>query len=60
MWEHTILMIGLIVLIILSVTIAMLLRHLRLKRQQDIDILNADVSKMGEDEAEQRAKKYRG
>jgi hypothetical protein len=37
---------------------AMVLRDRRLKRQQDIDILNADVSKIGEDEAARRAKKY--
>jgi hypothetical protein len=36
----------------------MVLRHRRLKRQQDIDILNADVSKIGEDEAERLAEKY--
>jgi uncharacterized protein (DUF983 family) len=39
---------------------AMLLRRLHSMRQQDIDILNADVSKIGGDEAERRAEKYRG
>ncbi|MDR1515916.1 MAG: hypothetical protein LBS45_09485 [Synergistaceae bacterium] len=58
MSAHPILAIGLIVLLILCGITAMLLRHLRLKRQQDIDILNADVSKMGGDEAARRAEKY--
>jgi hypothetical protein len=34
------------------------LRHRRLKRQQDIDILNADIGKIGDDEAARRARKY--
>jgi Flp pilus assembly protein TadB len=58
MWEHPILAIALIALIILCGITAMLLRHLRLVRQQDIDILNADVSKIGDDEATRRAEKY--
>ncbi|MDR1483069.1 MAG: DUF4339 domain-containing protein [Synergistaceae bacterium] len=62
MWlmaEHMILVIGLIVILVLYSTMAMILRHRRLKRQQDIDILNADIGKMGGDEAERRAEKYR-
>jgi hypothetical protein len=57
--EHPVLGIGLIVLFILCGITAMLLRHLHLMRQQDIDILNADVNKMGGDEAARRAEKYR-
>jgi type VI protein secretion system component VasK len=57
--QHPILAIGLITLFILCMITAMLLRHLRLKRQQDIDILNADVSKISDDEAVRLAKKYR-
>jgi hypothetical protein len=49
---------GLIALFILYKITAMILRHRRLKRQQDIDILNADVSKIGDDEAERLAEKY--
>ncbi|MDR1482665.1 MAG: hypothetical protein LBI74_08580 [Synergistaceae bacterium] len=57
--KHVVLLIGgLIALFILYRATAMILRHRRLKRQQDIDILNADVSKMGDDEAERRAEKY--
>jgi hypothetical protein len=57
--KHVILLIGgLIVLFILYRTTAMVLRHRRLKRQQDIDILNADVSKIGDDEAARLAEKY--
>jgi hypothetical protein len=37
----------------------MVLRHRRLQRQQDIEILNADISKIGDDEAARRAEKYR-
>ncbi|MDR1915046.1 MAG: hypothetical protein LBQ58_00525 [Synergistaceae bacterium] len=50
----------LIVLFFLYTRTEMILRHQRLKRQQDIDILNADVSKMGDDEATRLAKKYNG
>jgi hypothetical protein len=53
--EHMILV---IVLVVLFTATAMILRHRRLKRQQDIEILNADVNKMGGDEASRRAKKY--
>jgi hypothetical protein len=58
MMEHMVLLIGLIVILILFGTMVMVLRHLRLKRQQDIDFLNADVSKIGDDEATRRAEKY--
>ena len=47
-----------IALFFLCMITAMILRHRRLKRQQDIEILNADVNKMGDDEAARRAKKY--
>jgi hypothetical protein len=53
------LMSGLIVLFILYKTAAMVLRHRRLTRQQNIDSLNADVNRIGEDEAARRAEKYR-
>jgi preprotein translocase subunit SecG len=58
MGKHKVLAGALIVLVILFMATAMILRHRRLKRQQDIEILNADVSKMGDDEATRRAKKY--
>jgi hypothetical protein len=58
MFENVILVIGLIALFFLYRIIAMTLRHRRLKRQQDIDILNADVSGIGGDEAARRAEKY--
>jgi hypothetical protein len=57
--RHPILAIGLIAFFILCVITTMLLRHLHLKRQQDIDILNADIHKISDDEAARRAEKYR-
>jgi hypothetical protein len=57
--KHVLLAIaGLIALFILYRATAMILRHRRLKRQQNIDILNADVSRIGGDEAERLAEKY--
>ncbi|MDR0653551.1 MAG: hypothetical protein LBG12_09640 [Synergistaceae bacterium] len=58
--KHLNLLVVLIVLGFLFGTMVMVLRHRRLKRQQDIDILNADVSKIGDDEAARRAGKYQG
>jgi uncharacterized BrkB/YihY/UPF0761 family membrane protein len=58
MGGHLTLVIGLVILFFLYMTIAMILRHRRWMRQHDIDILNADVSKM-DDEATRRAEKYR-
>ncbi|MDR0653148.1 MAG: GYF domain-containing protein [Synergistaceae bacterium] len=54
--RYSVLVIGLIALIVLT---AMVLRHRRLQRQQDIEILNANISKIGDDEAARRAEKYR-
>jgi hypothetical protein len=59
MAENPIVVIGLIVLIILCGTTVMVLRHRRLMRQHDIDILNANVRKIGDDEADRIAGKYR-
>jgi hypothetical protein len=57
--KHVVLVIGgLIALFILYRITATVLRHRRLKRQQDIEILNADISKIGDDEAARRAEKY--
>jgi hypothetical protein len=58
MAKHMVLVIGLIVLYILYRITAMFLHHRRLKRQQDIEILNADINRMDGDEAERRAEKY--
>ncbi|MDR1579947.1 MAG: DUF4339 domain-containing protein [Synergistaceae bacterium] len=58
MFKNVILVIGLIVLFVLYRTAAMTLRHRRLRRQQDIDILNTDVSKIRDDEAARLAEKY--
>ncbi|MDR3076164.1 MAG: DUF4339 domain-containing protein [Synergistaceae bacterium] len=60
MAENIFLVIGLIVLVVMYMTTVIILRHRRLKRQQDIEILNTDVNKMGDDEAARRAKKYQG
>jgi hypothetical protein len=49
---------GLAFLAIISVVIFKALKHRRLKRQQDIEILNMDVNKIGEDEAAKLARKY--
>jgi type VI protein secretion system component VasK len=49
----------LIVLFFLYTRTDMILRHQRLKRQQDIEILNTDVRKIGDDEVARLAKKYR-
>jgi hypothetical protein len=59
MGRHLTLVVVLIVLFFLYMTIAMFLRHRRWMRQHDIDILNADVSKL-DDEAARRAEKYQG
>jgi hypothetical protein len=56
--EHWNFLMLLIVLIIAAIITAIVLRHRHLKRQQDIDILNANVGKMGGDEAARRAEKY--
>lgn len=45
-------------LIIVYAIIAAVLKNRRLKRQQDIEILNADVGKIGGDEASRLADKY--
>ncbi|MDR1579266.1 MAG: hypothetical protein LBS35_02815 [Synergistaceae bacterium] len=37
---------------------AIVLRHRHLKRQQDIDILKADIRKIGDDETARLAEKY--
>jgi uncharacterized membrane protein len=47
-------------LVILSVVLITVLKHRRLKRQQDIEILNTEVGKLGEDPASVLAKKYEG
>jgi hypothetical protein len=57
---HMKLLIVLLILFTLYKTAAMFLHHRRLMRKHDMDILNADVSKIGDDEAERRAEKYRG
>jgi hypothetical protein len=49
---------GLAFLAIISIVIFKALKHRRLKRQQDIEILNTDVNKLGEDEAAKLARKY--
>jgi hypothetical protein len=49
---------GLVFLAIITVFIIKTMKHRRLKRQQDIEILNMDVNKMGEDEAAKLARKY--
>jgi hypothetical protein len=49
---------GLAFVVIISIVIFKALKHRRLKRQQDIEILNMDMSKMGEDEAAKLARKY--
>jgi hypothetical protein len=49
---------GLAFLAIISIVVFKALKHRRLKRQQDIEILNMDMSKMGEDEAARLAQKY--
>jgi hypothetical protein len=49
---------GLAFLAIISVLIVKALKYRRLKRQQDIEILNMDVNKIGEDEAAKLARKY--
>ena len=51
---------GLALLAILSVVLITVLKHRRLKRQQDIEILNTEVGKLGEDPASVLAKKYEG
>jgi hypothetical protein len=58
--RHVVMIIAaLIVLFILYRTAAMILRHRRIKRQQDIDILNTDVHKIGDDPATRLAEKYK-
>jgi uncharacterized membrane protein YqiK len=59
--EHKILAILVIVLIIAAVITVPFLWFRHLKRQQDIEILKANISKIGEgeDEAMRRAEKYR-
>jgi hypothetical protein len=49
---------GLALVAILSVVFAAMLKHRRLKRQQDIELLNTDVNKIGEDNASRLARKY--
>jgi uncharacterized membrane protein len=56
--QNMVLAVVVIVLFFLYRTTAMVLRHRRLKRQQDIDILNADINKISDDEAARRAEKY--
>jgi len=56
--EHMSLFIGLLVAVFLCVITGLILHHKRKTRQQVIDILKTDVSKMGECEAERLAKKY--
>ncbi|MDR3242601.1 MAG: hypothetical protein LBT34_01560, partial [Clostridiales Family XIII bacterium] len=50
---------GLVLLFVLYKIIAMLIKQKNVKRQQDIDILNADTSKINEDEAAKLADKYK-
>jgi uncharacterized protein (DUF983 family) len=57
--EHWNFLMVLIVLIIMAIITAIVLWFRHLKRQQDIEILKANISKIGEDEAERRAEKYR-
>jgi hypothetical protein len=61
-WPLILLLLPLAVVLIVIYTLyritEMILRHRRLKRQQDIDILNADVNKMSDDEAARLAEKY--
>ena len=56
--EHMFLLIGLIVAVVLCIITVIVLRHKRLMRQQDIDILKTNVSTISEDEADGLAKKY--
>jgi hypothetical protein len=49
---------GLELLVIIFIVIFKALKHRRLKRQQDIEILNTDVNKIGEDEAAKLVRKY--
>ena len=51
---------ALALLAILTVVLVTVLKHRRLKRQQDIEILNTEVGKLGEDPASELAKKYEG
>ncbi|MDR1572395.1 MAG: hypothetical protein LBS32_07710 [Clostridiales Family XIII bacterium] len=50
---------GLILLFIAYRIVTMLLKQRNIKRQQDIDILNADVDGFDDDEASRLAKKYK-
>jgi hypothetical protein len=49
---------GLALVAILALVFITTLKHRRLKRQQNIEILNTEVNKIGEDEASILAKKY--
>jgi hypothetical protein len=56
--EHWDFLMVLIVLVMAAIITAIILWYRHLKRQQDIEILNADVRKISDDEAAWRAKKY--
>ena len=56
--KNIIVTIVLIVGIVACIITAIVLWHRRLKRQQDIEILKADISTIGDGEAERLAKKY--
>jgi Flp pilus assembly protein TadB len=56
----SVLVIAAIALFFLYKIMPVVWEHRRLKRQQDIDILNVDVSKIGDNEAARLAKKYQG
>ncbi|MDR2180105.1 MAG: hypothetical protein LBP21_07330 [Synergistaceae bacterium] len=59
LWEeHKILTIFIIFMLFAGGITAVVLRYQYLRRQQDIAILNTNISKIGEDEAARRAKKY--
>ena len=56
--QRMFLLIGLLVAIFVCVMTWIVLRHKRMTRQQNIDVLKTNVSKIGDDEAERRAKEY--
>jgi uncharacterized membrane protein len=49
-----------VLLVILLIFCFVVLLYLHFKRQQDIDILNSNITKMSDDEAEWLAEKYQG
>jgi hypothetical protein len=57
--EHWNFLMVLIVLVIVTIITAIVLWFRHLKHQRDIEILNINISKLGEDEAARRAEKYR-